>query len=179
MCLKIKHHCCMRLPRAAILISLYLLVQSPVLAAVPIAILEFELKDLTLMPASAEELERTSSLKPLLEQAMDSIGGYEPLAINPELIAAADAGFGYLFEHHDVAAEVARAHGAEWIVVGRLHKPSFLFAYLIAHLIEAESGRLAGDFVVEVKGQPDVTTPKGVERLSEKIHHTISIIRAK
>ena len=166
--------CCMWWPRTALLLALCLLAQGQLLAAVPVAILEFELKDLTPLPAGAAEQQRTASLKPLLEQALENQGGYELLPVDPKLVSSADAGTGYLFEHHDVAAEVGRELGAEWIVVGRLHKPSFLFAYLMVHLIEVDSGRLAGDFVVEVKGQPEVTTRRGVKRLAEKIHHAIN-----
>ena len=60
------HPTLMWLTRTALLFSLYLLAQSALLAAVPVAILEFELKDLTLMPGGTKELERTASLKPLL-----------------------------------------------------------------------------------------------------------------
>ena len=143
-------------------------------AAVPVAILDFELLDLTLLPDGADELKRTASLKPLLEQDMKQLGDYELLPVDPRLVSKADAGVGYLFDHHDAVAELGRKLGAEWMLVGRLHKPSFLFAYLMVHLIEVDSGRLAGDFIVEVKGRPDVTTHKGVERLSEKIHRVIN-----
>lgn len=161
--------------RTAILFSLYLLTQGPLLAAVPIVILEFELKDLTPIATDATELKRTASLKPLLEQALENKVAYEVLPIEPEIAAEADAGVGYLFEHHDVAAELGQRLGAEWIVVGRLHKPSFLFAYLMAHLIEVKSARLVGNFVVEVKGRPEVTTRKGVEKLAEKIDRVIKL----
>ncbi len=164
----------MWLPRTVLLISLYLLAQSPLLAAVSVAIFEFELKDLTLMPGGTKELERTASLKPLLEQALDKEGSYELLPVDPQLVAAADSGVGYLFQHHDVAADLGRELGAEWILVGRLHKPSFLFAYLMVRLINVDSGQLVGDLIVEVKGQPEVTTKKGVERLSKKIHRAIN-----
>lgn len=36
----------------------------------------------------------------------------------------ATSGFGYLFDHDDIAAELARKVGADYILVGRLHKPS-------------------------------------------------------
>ena len=74
------------------------------------------------------------------------------LPVDPKFVATADAGVGYLFEHHDVAAEVGSELGAEWILLGRLHKPTFLFAYLMVHLIKVDSGQLRGDFIVEVKG---------------------------
>lgn len=138
-----------------------------------IAILEFELIDLTPLPGTQQELERTASLKSALEQALKQNYGYQPVAVDADLVHKADAGVGYLFDHHDLAAEVGRRLGADWVVVGRVHKPSFLFAYLMIHLVSVESGRLQKEIIVEVKGSMDKVTAKGVERLAEKIHSTI------
>jgi hypothetical protein len=90
-----------------------------------------------------------------------------------DLAAQADAGFGYLFDHADAAAKLGRQQGADWVLVGRLHKPSFLFAYIMAHLVDAHTGRLVGNYVVEVKGPPRLVTAKGVERLANQIDQTI------
>jgi hypothetical protein len=157
----------------AALFCLCLFWPAPPRADVSIAILDFELNDLTLMPNTPEELERTASIKPLLEEALRGRGGFRPVPVDAEAAAEADAGFGYLFDHHEVAAQLGRESGADWIVVGRLHKPSFLFAYLMAHLVDAGSGNLAGNYIVEVKGPAQQVTAKGVERLAQKIEQTI------
>jgi len=144
---------------------------------VHIAILDFELNDLTLNltpnPANPEEVERTASLKLLLQRALETKGGYKIVDIDMEAQKKAELGFGYLFDHHDVAAELGQHFGADWILVGRVHKASFLFVYFKAHLIDTKTKRLVGDYTVEVKGQQKKMTPKGVERLAEQIDETL------
>jgi len=86
----------------------------------------------------------------------------------------ATAGFGYLFDHHDIAAQLAQQYGADYVIVGRLHKPSFLFVYLMAHLIDVKQQRLIADYLSEVKGGEKKLTRKGVESLVVKVNDTFS-----
>ncbi|MGH8534654.1 MAG: DUF2380 domain-containing protein [Gammaproteobacteria bacterium] len=146
----------------------------PAFAQTRIAVLEFELHDLTLLPRTSEELERTASVAPLLRAALVKKGGYEAVTIAPDTQAKANAAFGYLFDHPEVAAELGARFGAEWVAIGRLHKPSFLFAYLKVHLVNVNSQRLSGDFVVEVKGYLKKLTERGVGRLAEQIVQAIN-----
>lgn len=138
-----------------------------------IAILDFELDDLTLNlspdPVNREEAARTASLQPRLTEALLGRGGYRVVNISRDAQRKADASFGYLWDHDDVAADLGRAHGADWIVVGRNQKPSYLFVYFQVHLIDTRTQRRVGDFYVEVKGQQEKITPKGVARLAEQI----------
>ncbi|MGB5833724.1 MAG: DUF2380 domain-containing protein [Thiohalocapsa sp.] len=131
--------------------------------------LDFELNDLTLLPNTDEELARTASIRPMLEEALSEAGDVRIVSIDPDAASEADAAFGYLFEHEEVAGKLGAAHGADWILVGRLHKPSYLFAYLMARLVDTKSGEIAEDLLVEIKGQQDVVTRKGVERLAQKL----------
>lgn len=155
-----------------IVCTLSLLLSAVAVAEQRIAILDFELNDLTLTPGIAQEVERTASLKPMLEHALVELGKVESVAVDADA-AAANVGFGYLFEHHQVAADVGKTLGADVIVVGRIHKPSFLFVYLMAHLVDVKSGRLIGDYIVEIKGPQKKLTQRGVNRLAKKIHKTI------
>jgi hypothetical protein len=142
-------------------------------ADVPVLILDFELNDLTLDPGSAQEQERVASLRPLLAETLAAKGGYRIVDTESERQARADRSFGYLFDHHDAAAELGRSAGADWVVVGRVHKASFLFVYFMAHLIDTKTDQLAGDFIVEVKGPQKRLTIRGVESLAEKIDATL------
>ena len=72
-------------------------------AETKIAILEFELKDMTLAPRIPAEIKRTASIKPLLEMELKK-AGYTILDIDIESQKHADSGVGYLFDHDDVAA---------------------------------------------------------------------------
>ena len=101
-----------------------------------IAILYFELKDMTLAPRIPAEIKRTASIKPLLEAALKT-ADYVIEIVNVDIKDQkfADGGVGYLFDHHDTAAKLGEQVGADYVLVGRLHKPSFLFSYLMGHLV--------------------------------------------
>lgn len=139
-----------------------------------IAILDFELKDLTLAPRIPAEIQRTASIKPLLEKELQS-AGYQIVEIPPAAQHAADSGVGYLFDHADAAAELGKNFGADYVLVGRLHKPSFLFAYLMGNLIRVEDGRWLGHFVSESKGPNAELTIKAVESLAVKIDKALEL----
>ena len=108
-----------------------------------IAVLEFELKDLTLKPGVPAEIERTASIKPLLEGELRS-AGYQIINIPLPEQQAANSGVGYLFDHADVSAQLGKKFGADYVLVGRLHKPSFLFAYIMGNLVRVSDAGLVG-----------------------------------
>lgn len=133
-----------------------------------IAILAFELKDLTLAPGIPEELERTASIKPQLETELKKLG-HTLVDTDFEEQQRANAGTGYLFDHHDVAAKLGKQFGADFILVGRLHKPSFLFAYIMGHLIRVEDAMLVADYTFEAKGPNQFQTQKTVKTMARAI----------
>jgi len=153
------------------LVGLYLISLSA-LAETKIAILDFELKDLTLAPRIPAEIKRTASIKPLLEAELKK-ASYLIIKVDPTKQELANSGVGYLFDHHDVAANLGRQLGADYILVGRLHKPSFLFAYLMGHLIRVSDSKLIGNYISEAKGPNKKLTIKTVESLAVKIDKTL------
>ena len=142
-------------------------------AAERIAVLSFELNDITSLPNTPAEQLRTATFKPLLEQAIQQKGGYQIMHINLEQQRAENAGFGYLFRFHDVAARLGKTIGADWLVVGQHSKPSFLFSYLMVNLIHVETGQLLARFNIELKGNHEKVTQRGVKKLSNKIDAVI------
>ena len=70
-----------------------------------IAILDFELKDMTLAPRIPAEIKRTASIKPLLEAALKT-ANYVIVDVDIKDQKYADSGVGYLFDHHDTAAKL-------------------------------------------------------------------------
>lgn len=159
---------------ATLLITLFFCLLSTYAVAQPsIAVLDFELRDLTLKPGIPQEVERTASVKPMLEEELQKVG-YAIVSIPIAAQIQATAGFGYLFDHHDIAAQLAQQYNADYVLVGRLHKPSFLFVYLMAHLIDVKQQRLIADYLSEVKGGEKKLTHKGVESLVVKINDTFS-----
>lgn len=147
----------------------YLTFSDPVNAAPRIAVLNFELHDITSLPNVPEELIRTASMKPLLEQAISQLGDYEIIQISANDQNAATAGVGYLFSFNDVAAKLGKQSGADWVVVGIHSKPSFLFSYLMVHLVNVKTQNLAGDFPMELKGTHQKVTQRGINALAKKL----------
>jgi uncharacterized protein DUF2380 len=133
-----------------------------------IAVLDFELNDLTLDPGNAAEIERTASIKPLLVKALNE-AHHATVAVDSAAQSSADRGVGYLFDHPDAAAALGRAVGARWVVVGRVHKASFLFVYFMAHVVDVETGEQIASLVVEVKGPQKALTGRGAQSLAQQI----------
>ena len=93
--------------------------------------------------------------------------------IDPESQKIANGGVGYLFDHHDVAAELGKQFGTDYILVSRLHKPSFLFAYLMGHLVRVSDENLIGNYISEAKDPNKKLTIKTVESLAVNIDKTL------
>ncbi|TAN48623.1 MAG: DUF2380 domain-containing protein [Methylococcaceae bacterium] len=166
----------------ACLVAVQLLFLSPITTFAGdarVAVLDFELNDVTLNPNIPEEIERTASIKSLLQKTLATKSGYTIVEVAPEIQKSANAGHGYLSDHHDVAAQLGRDVGADWVIVGRVHKASFLFVYLKAHVVNAKTGQLVGDLIIEIKGPQKKLTIKGVESLAEQIDVTLQRSRSK
>jgi len=165
-------HCLNLAGKNLIAFSLLLIWSAGATASPRIAVLGFELKDLTLAPNTPTEIARTKSIKPLLEEELQK-SGFQIVQIAADDVEKATAGPGYIFDHHDIAADLGRTAGADYIVIGRLHKPSYLFIYLMAHLVDVNRGELIGNYLSEVKGGEKKLTRKVVESLAEKIKATL------
>lgn len=134
-----------------------------------IAVLAFELNDITSLPNTPKEIIRTASIKPLFEQALSLEGDYEFMQISPTAQSAANPGLGYLFKFHDIAAKLGQQFSAEWIIVGQHSKPSFLFSYLMVHVVHVKTGKLIARYDLELKGNHEKVTWRGVKKLAEEI----------
>ena len=152
---------------------LWILLSGSVYATTRIAILEFELLDLTLAPRIQEEKERAASIKPMLQELLAAKGGYELINITAEAQQYANQGVGYLFDHHDVVAKLGQQVGADFVVMGRVHKASHLFVYFLVQLVNVKTQRLVGNYAVEIKGPQKKLTIKGVESVVEKLNKTL------
>lgn len=140
-----------------------------------LAILDFELSDVTLAPGIPAEVARTASIKAMLEGELQR-AGYAIIPISLDNQHEANGGFGYLFDHNDVAATLGQKAGADYILIGKLHKPSFLFAYLMGHLVNTHTGQQVASYTVETKGGDKKLTLKAVETLASKIDQDLDHI---
>lgn len=158
------------LKSTVIALTMGLLLLSNANAAQRIAVLNFELNDITSLPNTPQEQLRTASMQPLLEHAIGQSGDFEIIHIKTEDQIAANSSFGYLFRFNDLAAKLGEQYGADWIVVSQHSKPSFLFSYLMAHVINVKTQTLAVRYDIELKGNHEKVTQRAVRSLANKIH---------
>jgi Protein of unknown function (DUF2380) len=158
-------------PVAKIALLLIAICSSPQLyAGVRIAVLNFELQDVSALPNTPQEQLRTAGMRPILEQALQKLGDYEIININPQNQADANAGMGYLFHFNDIVSKLGRQSGADWVVVAQHHKPSFLYSYVFAHLVAVNAPALNTHFEVELKGNHAEVTQRSLNALAKKIN---------
>ena len=163
-----------------LLLSL-LFVVNPTLADSNIAVPYFELLDLTLKLSDpkkaaendAQEQKKVELIETLLRDGITNTAGYMLIPISIEARNEADKGVGYLFDCTSCSAELGRKHDADYILIGRLHKPSYLFSYIIVRVIDTQNTKLIADFRSEVKGKPSKSIPGAIDNLLIKINETI------
>ncbi|MBI5617197.1 MAG: DUF2380 domain-containing protein [Gammaproteobacteria bacterium] len=132
------------------------------------------LNDLTLLPAVPAELARTGSIAPSIRRHLAE-AGYEVKSPVADRELRDGVTSGYLAAHPEAAAAAARRADADWIAVVRLTKPSFLFCYVVVDVVDARSGRSAGNSYVELKGPMGDTklTERGAQELAARIDRMI------
>ena len=165
---------------SCLLLSL-LFVVIPTLADSNIAVPDFELLDLTLKLSDpkkvaeneAQEQKKVELIATLLIYGITNTAGYTLVPISIEASTEADQGIGYLFHCTSCSAELGRNHDADYVLIGRLHKPSYLFSYIIVRVIDTQNNMLIADFRSEVKGKPSKSIPGAVDNLLIKINETI------
>ena len=142
-------------------------------AAPRIAVLDFELNDITSLPNTPEELRRTSTMAPLLSEALNKNDQYQTSIIPKQVQKTANGGFGYLFQHLEEAAKLGQTQGVDWIIVSQHSKPSFLFSYLWVYLIKVTPPAMVIRFDIELKGSHETVTQHAIASLANKIQASI------
>ncbi|PMN93321.1 DUF2380 domain-containing protein [Enterovibrio norvegicus] len=154
-----------------------------------VAVLDFELKDMTLSPPqnqtsrssdspiNIKEINRTATLAPLLKDALAQSYNLMITPVPPHLYLEAQKGIGYLFERPQAAAKLGNKLNAEWIIVSRLHKPSHLFAYLISRVVHVPTAEPMSEIIIEIKGQQDRISQRGINKLAQRIQSQMNLTR--
>lgn len=166
----------LRRARSALTAALMLMLAPAASAEISIAILDFDLNDITGLRAP-EEQRRTASLAPLLRDAMSQMNGYDLAAIEPDAQVRANAGVGYLFNQPEAAAALAEASGVKWVVAGMLQKSSYLFAYVTVRVSNVTTKQLIGEFNTRLEGPmtDDRITRRGMQRIAAQVDAAIEV----
>lgn len=139
---------------------------------IKLAVLAFELHDFTQLPAPPAELARTQSAQITLTNELQA-AGYQLAQVDPVLQSQANQGFGYLVSHPDKAAELGKQLQADYVLVGRVQKPSYLFAYLIVQIIEVNTGKKLNELIVEAKGETVEATRRALVKIAQQVQEAL------
>jgi hypothetical protein len=136
-----------------------------------VMVLDFPLHDLTDLPNPPEELARIAYFNVAFKQKLAD-DGVEIVPVNDEIkaIAAAQSPT-YLFDHTDVAAELAKDSGADYILIGVAMKPTYLFVYPRLLLVDVKTKRKAFTAYVQMEGSwlDQHTTASSAVNLAKKV----------
>ncbi len=154
-------------------IVLIALTNSPVFANPRIAVFNIELNDISALPETPEELARTASFKPLLEEALQADGNIAIVPVKNDVVATANAGFGYLLRFHDLAATLGKSFGSDWVILGQHSKDSFLYSDMLIQLVNVKTQTLAARYTLELKGNHSEVSKRAMQALAVKIQATL------
>lgn len=157
------------------------LIATPVPAGASVLVLDFGLNDDTLLPRVPIELARTAAVAPAVRARLAARGHtIVSAATTPEIQAQASNGYKYFVEHPLVAAALGQAAGAEWVAIGRVNKPSFLFAYFVIDLVDAATGRIVAHLETSPRGAISNARlqTRAAEALADEVHRALVTVLA-
>lgn len=159
-----------------------LLASGAVMAQTKVAVLDMELLNLTLAlsdPQKNAEIDAADKKNVeltefLVREEFAKRKNYTLVDLNNELFIKSNKSVGYLFDRPEEAAVLGKALGADYIVVGRYHKPTYLFSYIMLRVVDVNSGKLLEEFKTEVKGRAQETIPRNIKNEMIKIDKMLS-----
>jgi hypothetical protein len=164
-------------------VSMSLMVSLPASAAdSKVAVLDMELLNLTMAlkdPQKNAEIAENDQRNVALTESLGREGfakreQYQLVKISDAAHAEADESVGFLFDRPEAAASLGEQFDADYIVVGRYHKPTYLFSYIMLRVVDVDSGELVEEFKTEVKGRPQETIPRNIENVMVEIDNRLS-----
>jgi hypothetical protein len=146
-----------------------------------VMVLDFPLNDLTDLPNPPEELARIAHFNISFKQKLVDDGA-EIVPVNDQIKAiAAEQSATYLFDHTDIAADLAKGSGADYIVIGVAMKPTYLFVYPRLLLVDVKTNRKAFTSYVQMEGSwlDNHTTASSAKRLADKVSEELKRLAAQ
>lgn len=147
---------------------------SPVTFAAPLAkvmVLDFQLNDMTDLPNAPEEMARVALLSATFKQKL-AAGGIELVPVTEQQkVQLLTYSATYLFDHTDVAAQLAEGSAADYVIVAVALKPTYLFVYprLLVVNVKTKAVVLATYAQLESSWQDKNTTIHTAEILANKV----------
>jgi len=120
-------------------------------AAAGVLVLDFGLKDDTLLPNVPAEVARVGELAPYVRNRLKELGRASP-ASEIDAEARAQIANGYLLAHTKRIQELGRAAGMPWVAVGYSNKFSFLISWTRVFIVETSTGLLVARAEADLRG---------------------------
>ena len=136
-----------------------------------IMVLDFQLNDLTDLPNPPEELARINYLSSIFKQKLAD-NCIEIVPVNERIQGEMSKNSAtYLFDHTDIAVDLAKDSGADYIIVGVAMKPTYLFVYPRLLMIDIKTKRKVFTTYVQLEGSwtEKNTTAHSGEMLAKKV----------
>lgn len=136
-----------------------------------VMVLDFSLNDLTDLPNPPEELARIAYFNVAFKQKLVE-DGVEIVPVNDKIKAiSATQSATYLFDHTDIAVDLAEGSGADYILIGVAMKPTYLFVYPRLLLVDVKTKRKAFTSYVQMEGSwlEQNTTASSAKSLAKKV----------
>ena len=146
-----------------------------------VMVLDFPLNDLTDLPNPPQELARISNFNIAFKQKLIDDGA-EIVQVSDQIKAiAAEQSATYLFDHTEIAADLAKDSGADYIVIGVAMKPTYLFVYPRLLLVDVKTKRKAFTAYVQMEGSwlDNHTTESSAKRLAGKVSEELKRLVAQ
>ena len=136
-----------------------------------IMIVDFQLSDLTDLPNPPEELARIDYLSTIFKKSLAD-EGIEIVPVNDRIKdEVLKHSATYLFDHTDVAVDLAKDSGADYIIIGVAMKPTYLFVYPRLLMVDIKTRRKVFTSYVQLEGSwtEKNTTAHSAEMLAKKV----------
>lgn len=146
-----------------------------------VMVLDFPLNDLTDLPNPPKELARIAYFNLSFKHKLVDDGA-EIVPVNDQIKAIAEAQSAtYLFDHTDIAADLAKGSGADYIVIGVAMKPTYLFVYPRLLMVDVKTNRKAFTSYVQMEGSwlDNHTTASSAKRLAGKVSEELKRLAAQ
>lgn len=143
--------CRFLVPHWSLLLLAILLPGAEASAASGVLVLDFGLKDDTLLPNVPAEVARVGELAPFVRSRLKDLGRASP-ASEIDAETQAQIANGYLLAHTQKIQELGRAAGVPWVAVGYSNKFSFLISWTRVFIVDTASGLLVARAEADLRG---------------------------
>ena len=152
-----------------------LFIHTACLADPALLVMDFGLKDDTLLPNVPAEVARIASFGPHVRHCLRGLGHEVPeRASSAEMLA--QTANGYLIAHPDLVAAIGREMKVPWVAIGYSNKFSFLISWTRVFLVESATGKIVARAEADLRGPmtDDRMTQRAATNLANQIHDLLA-----